>query len=185
MKPRFDFRTLANTRTAKAVAQVVLIVGMFWAVVASSGCATTRPSTSTETVITDSTTLRQVQRLVAVSVPGDSAKLTTRLAYDERTGRIRPVTIYSNSGHTTLAFSVDAYGLVKVTSITKPFVAQVPVVDTEISRTRQASTTTKTEAVVTQNSRFARYCIGFTVVVLLCAGLWFYIRFFTPFRFIK
>jgi hypothetical protein len=176
------FRTLARGLALVVVEAVLMLVALF--VVA--GCATTRPLSSTETVITDSTVLRQVQRQVAVSVPGDSAKITTRLTYDEATGLFRPVTIYSHSGHTRLAFTLDAYGFIQANAVTVPFVAQVPVTDTEITHTHKATKTTKTEvAVRAPLGRFVWFCIGFTVLVLVGAGLWLCTRFPNLLRFIK
>lgn len=178
----FKFRSLARAFVAFVV-EVALMLGMLYAV---AGCASTRPLTSTETEITDSTTLKQVQRLVSVSVPGDSAKLSTRLIFDEKTGLFRPVTIYSHSGHTTLAFTLDAFGMVQASAVTVPFVAQVPVTDTEITRTRKADKTTKTEVLVKAPlGRFVWFCIVFTVLAFVGAGLWLYTRFSNPLRFIK
>jgi hypothetical protein len=180
--PRFKLRTLAHA-VASTVVKAVLMFVALWAV---AGCATTRPLTSTETVITDSTVLKQAQRLVAVSVPGDSAKITTRLSYDEATGLFRPVTIYSHSGRTRLAFTLDAYGFLQANAVTVPFVAQVPVTDTEITRTHKATKTTKTEVPVKAPlGRFVWFCIVFTVLAFVGAGLWLYTRFSNLSRFIK
>ena len=183
MNPPSDIRTPVPKM---AMTKAVLMLGCAWVMLASLlGCASIKPTTTTETVVTDSITRRQVERLVAVSVPGDSAKLTTRLLYDERTGRFKPVTIYSHSGHTRLAFTLDAFGLVQASSITTPFTAQVPVMDTETSRTRAATTKATTTITEIKTGKFARFCIGFTVVVVLLICGWVYIRFFTPLKFIK
>lgn len=183
MNPPSDIRTLVPKT---AMTKAVLMFGCAWVMLASLlGCASIKPTTTTETVVTDSITRRQVERLVAVSVPGDSAKLTTRLVFDERTGHFKPVTIYSHSGHTTLAFTLDAFGLVQASSFTTPFTAQVPVTDTETSRTRAATTKSHTVITEVKTGRFARFCIGFTLVALLLVGGWVYIRFFTPLKFIK
>jgi hypothetical protein len=150
-------------------------------VLASAGCASTKLQTS-ETIITDSTTLRTAQRLVAVSVPGDSAKITTRLVYDEATHQFRPVTIYSHSGRTQMAFTLDAFGLITAAAITGPYTAKVTVTDTTRTHTRLASTT-RVVAVKAPKSRFEKFCIGFTCLVIVAILGWAYTRFFTPIRF--
>jgi hypothetical protein len=179
MPARHKLQTLARG-IALIVAEAVLI-GV--ALLAFSGCATSKPE-SNEIIITDSTTRKQVQRLVAVAVPGDSAKLRTRIRYDEATGRFQPVTIYSHSAHGLLTFSLDAYGLVTASTTTAPWLAQVPVTDTEVTHTH-SSQERQVVAVKAPLSRFVKFCIGFTIVAfLLLAGV-VYLKFFTPFRFIK
>lgn len=154
---------------------------MLMAVVASSGCATTRLQAS-ETIIKDSTTLRTAQRLVAVSVPGDSASLRTRLVYDEATHQFRPVTIYSATGRTRMAFSLDAFGFITAAAITGPYTAKVTVTDTTRTHTRLASTK-QVVAVKAPKSRFEKFCIWFTCLVIVAILGWAYTRFFTPIRF--
>lgn len=162
---------------------VLMVLAALWVVVASSGCATTKPE-SNQTIITDSTTRKQVQRLVAVSVPGDSAKLRTRIRYDEATGRFQPVTIYTHSAHGLLTFSLDAYGLVTASTITTPWLTQVPVTDTEVTHNR-SSQERQVVAVKAPLSRFVTFCIGFTILAFLLLAGGLYLKFFTPFRFIK
>lgn len=124
--------------------------------------------------------------MVAVSVPGDSAKLTTRVVFNEATQRFQPITLFSRSGNVLTAFRLDAYGMATVTAVSVPFVKQVAVFDTETTRTRTADTTTKTEVATPKRlGGFARFCIGFTVLAFVAGGLWFYLRFLTPFRFLK
>jgi hypothetical protein len=150
--------------------------------VASSGCATSRMEPD-EVVITDSTTRKEVQRLVAVSVPGDSASLRTRIQYDEKTGLFRPVTIYSHSGRTNLAFTLDAAGHVTFLSTLLAYTTQVPVVDTEVRRTTSKATT-RTQVVEAPKSRFVKFCIGFTIVLTLLFILWLWLKLSPPFSFL-
>lgn len=173
-------RTLARG-FALIVAEVVLMLGLLFLVLASSGCASTKIQGS-ETIIHDSTSLRVAQRLVTVAVPGDSAKLSTRVVWDETTRRFRPVTIFSGSGRSRLAFQMDAWGLVTVSGYSVPYVTQVTVTDTTRSHTRLASTK-EVVAVVAPKSRFVKFCIWFTILVIAACGGWAYTRFFTPFRF--
>jgi hypothetical protein len=157
----------------KSVAVLVLVVAL-------ASCATAKLGTS-ETVVTDSTTRRQVQRLVAVSVPGDSAKLTSRLEYDEATGLFKPVTIFSYTAHGKLAFSVDAFGLVTASMLTTPWIAQVPVVDTEVTHSRS----TKSREVVpvaAPLSGFVKFCVAFFIGCALLFSGWLYLKIFTPFK---
>ncbi|MBD2769707.1 hypothetical protein IC235_17595 [Hymenobacter sp. BT664] len=151
-------------------------------VVASFGCATTRLEPN-ETIITDSTTKRVVQRMVSVSAPGDSARLRTRIQYDEKTGRFKPVTIYSQAGHTTLAFGLDAFGQVTIQSITAPWTFQVPVTDTQVNHT-STKTVKQTQVVKAPLSRFVKGCIAFTIGVLLLLTIGLYYKLSNPFSFI-
>ncbi|MDJ0363575.1 hypothetical protein QMK33_00305 [Hymenobacter sp. H14-R3] len=149
-------------------------------VLACASCASTRLQPS-ESLVSDTTALRQVQRLVSVAVPADSARLTTRIVFDEATHLFRPVTIFSASGHTRLAFMLDASGRVTATAFTAPYVAQVPVTDTDRIRIR----TTKETKVVTVKAplgRFVKFCIWFTGLTLVVGAGWAYLRFFTPLR---
>lgn len=154
---------------------------VLWMVLATVGCASTKPQGS-ETIIKDSTSLRVAQRLVAVAVPGDSASLRTRLVFDEATRQFKPVTIFSGTGRTRLAFTLDGFGLVTVSGYSVPYVAQVTVTDTTRTHTRLASTKTVV-AVEAPKSRFVKFCIWFTCLAAAASAGWAYTRFFTPFRF--
>lgn len=149
-------------------------------VLACASCASTRLQPN-ETLVQDTTTLRTVQRLVSVAVPADSAKLSTRIVFDEATHLFRPVTIFSASGHTRLAFMLDAYGRVTTAAFTAPYEAKVTVTDTD----RSHSHTTKEKLVVAVKAplgRLVKFCIWFTGLTLVVGAGWAYLRFFTPLR---
>jgi hypothetical protein len=176
--PHTPFRITA-TLLMELVSWMLKLGAWLWLVGACASCAPTR--TGIQTVVTDSTTLRQVQRLVAVAVPGDSAKLSTRVVYDEATRRFQPVTVFTRSAHGLLSVSLDAFGQLTATTVTAPWVAQVPVTDTERIRS-QASHRTVTKPVEVPKSGFVKFCQWFTVLVILVGLLCLYLKFFTPFR---
>jgi hypothetical protein len=179
---RFRTTGIITTSLAKAVAKWVPMAGVLLGMVlASASCASTRLQPG-ESIVSDSTTLRIAQRVVSVSVPGDSAKLNTRLVYDEATHQFRPVTIFSASGHTRLAFMLDASGRVTTTATTLPYLASVMVADTSRSHIR---TTIKTVKVKAPLSRLVKFCIWFTGLTLVAGAGWAYLRFFTPLRLLK
>lgn len=180
MKLLAKLRALAIV-TAIVVAEAVLMLLLLFLVLAGSGCASTKIQGS-ESIIHDSTSLRVAQRLVAVAVPGDSASLRTRLVWDEATRRFKPVTVFGGTGRTRLAFQLDAFGLVTVSGYTVPYVAQVTVTDTTRSHTRLVRNK-EVVAVAAPKSRFVKFCIWFTILVIVACGGWAYTRFFTPIRF--
>jgi hypothetical protein len=151
-------------------------------VVACAGCATTRMG-SNEVVVTDSTTRREIQRLVSVSVPADSARLRTKIQFDEKTGKFRPVTVFSRAGHTGLNFLLDANGNVSVYSLATAYTAQVPVTDTQVQRTI-SSKQREVQLVKAPLSRFVKFCIGFTIVLTLLFILWLCLKLSPPFSFL-
>lgn len=170
-----------NRSICQHLASAGLVVGSLVVVLASFGCASTRPLGS-ETIVTDSATYRLYQRLVAVAVPGDSARLRSRLVYDETTHQFRPVTIFSQAGHTRLAVQLDAFGVLTATAVVPPYVARVVVTDTSRTRTRTTATT-QTVAVEAPKSRFVKFCIWFTCLALAAGALWAYSQLTNPFRF--
>ncbi|MES2730050.1 MAG: hypothetical protein V4621_08170 [Pseudomonadota bacterium] len=174
MSARHTLRILAKSVLLIVVQAVLMFVALL-AFTGLGGCAASR-SNGVQTVVTDSTTRKQLQRLVAVAVPGDSSTLTTSIQWDEATGRFKPVTIYSHSAHGQLAFALDAYGLVTVSALTAPWTAQVPVTDTEVTRNR-TSHTTETVTVAAPLSRFVKFCIGFTVLAIVLVVVRLYLKF--------
>jgi hypothetical protein len=175
------FRNTGIITSPMSRAAMSLKVGvLIWMALAGASCASARLQPS-ESVVSDTTTLRQVQRLVSVAVPADSAKLTTRIVFDEATHLFRPVTIFSASGHTRLAFMLDAYGQVTTTAFSAPYVAQVPVTDTERSHIRIVKEK-QVVAVKAPLGRFVKFCIWFTGLTLVVGAGWAYLRFFTPLR---
>ncbi|GGG33366.1 hypothetical protein [Hymenobacter glacieicola] len=179
------YRTIIRTIEANRspFIWVLKVYSVVVLVVALASCAATRLGTN-QSIITDSTTLRQVQRMADVAVPGDSSSLSTRLVFDETTGGIKPVTIYTRSAHGLLALSVDAFGLVTATAVRVPFLTQVPVTDTELTRshTSQVREVVPVKAPLTG---FLKFCIGFTILAFALLALWLYLQFFTPFRLFK
>ncbi len=167
-----------------AIAKWVLVAGVLVCLaLAGFGCASARLQ-PTETLVRDTTTLRTVQRLVSVAVPGDSAKLSTRVVYDEATGRFQPVTIFSAVGRTRLAFVLNAYGQVTISALAAPYVAQVAVTDTDRSHTR-ITKEKETVAVKAPKSRFVKFCIWFTIGAIAVIAGGAYLKFFTPLRFLS
>ncbi|WP_400192812.1 hypothetical protein [Hymenobacter sp. B81] len=155
---------------------------LVWCVCVASGCAP-RPISASEVVVKDSTTRKEIQRLASVSVPGASAELSTRLEYDEKTHRFKPVTFYRQSGHTRLFFSIDELGQVTSSAVSAPWLAQVPVTDTEVTRTRSEARKERVEVPVkAPMSGLAKFCCWFTGLALLATALTIYLRFFSPFK---
>ena len=163
----------ANALATRLLAGVLLILVL-------AGCASTRLQPN-ESVVRDTTTMRTVQRLVSVAVPGDSAKLTTRVVYDEATHQFRPVTIFSSVGSMRMAFTLDSYGLVTAAALVAPHAAQVTVTDTDRSHHTFIKQTVPVKAPL---GRFVKYCIWFTMLVFVGGGLWVYVHFFSPIRFL-
>ncbi len=141
-----------------------------------------RPLAPTEVVVTDSTTRREVQRLVAVSVPGDSASLTTRLTWDAGRQQFRPVSIYRRVGRLGLWLTVDARGELHTSAAAAATTVQVPVADTYTNRVRVEHKTVVKETFKTHwFDRWARWIAA--AAVLLTGGA-VYLKFFSPFRFL-
>ncbi|MFD0997685.1 hypothetical protein ACFQ21_00135 [Ohtaekwangia kribbensis] len=140
-----------------AVLMVFLLVAV--------GCSRKTTSSVTETL--DSTHVKEVPRLLPISVPGAAVIIKNKIECDPATNKPKPFTREKKSGHSTLKEKMDTDGNLTTECRCDSLELKVQVMDREIFRLRQ-KTVTKTVIVTEYKTRkIDIVCRWFSGIVLL------------------
>lgn len=139
------------------------------ALIAVMGC--TKRITSTNTVVKDSTIVKETIRLDTIHIKGDTVRIKERIECDSITNKPKPFRMRDRSGRASAVIEVNHAGELTVEAACDSLEKVVQLLDREIFRLRQEK---KVITVIEQPSKFKQWldysCRILAVVFLLYIG---------------
>lgn len=143
----------------------LLIIGMLLALMS---CRTSRLNSSVSNE-RDSVYI-EIEKLVPVEVPADSAAIRALLECDENGKVVLKWLDMANTKNVQLQFLLDSLGNLRTNFKVPPDTVYVPSKETSLS-TNKKTVETKIVEVERELTKWQRFCIRFTTVVLIIAGI--------------
>lgn len=143
----------------------LLIIGMLLALMS---CRTSRLNSSVSNE-RDSVYI-EIEKLVPVEVPADSAAIRALLECDENGKVVLKWLDMANTKNVQLQFLLDSLGNLLTNFKVPPDTVYVPSKETSLS-TNKKTVETKIVEVERELTKWQRFCIRFTTVVLIIAGI--------------
>lgn len=143
----------------------LLIIGMLLALMS---CRTSRLNSSVSNE-RDSVYI-EIEKLVPVEVPADSAAIRALLECDENGKVVLKWLDVANTKNVQLQFLLDSLGNLRTNFKVPPDTVYVPSKETSLS-TNKKTVETKIVEVERELTKWQRFCIRFTTVVLIIAGI--------------
>lgn len=143
----------------------LLIIGMLLALMS---CRTSRLNSSVSNE-RDSVYI-EIEKLVPVEVPADSAAIRALLECDENGKVVLKWLDMANTKNVQLQFLLDSLGNLLTNFKVPPDTVYVPSKETSLS-TNKKTVETKIVEVERELTKWQRFCIRFTTAVLIIAGI--------------
>lgn len=133
-----------------------------------SSCRTSRLSSSVSNE-RDSVYI-EIEKLVPVEIPADSAAIRALLECDENGKVVLKWLDVANSKNVQLQFLLDSLGNLRTNFKVPPDTVYLPFKETSLS-TNKKRVETITEEVERKLTKWQRFCIRFTTIILIIAGI--------------
>ena len=153
-------------RTNFECMRVLLIIVMLLALISS--CRTSKPSLSVSNE-RDSVYI-EIEKLVPVEIPADSAAIRALLECDEKGKVVLKWLDMANTKNVQLQFLLDSLGNLLTNFKVPPDTVYLPSRETSLS-TNKNKVETITVEVEKKLTKWQRFCIRFTTVILVITGV--------------